>query len=171
MKGFKAFEPYKNAKRSFHPHANHAVATRTETFKCAGVFLSSSCSTLRLGTGLQVALVLQGEGQGVGSLRLRAPACLCKGFTRSALPLALSLWWMVIFIGLLMLNEPCTSCLNWTHFMVFDFGASHYAQSPLLPLVTQPPNHSPPAALLLCPSEWKALFTFAASRSEAPRGA
>lgn len=26
--------------------------------------------------------------------------------------------WMFIFIGLLMLNEPCSSCLNWMLFMV-----------------------------------------------------
>lgn len=26
-------------------------------------------------------------------------------------------WWMVTFIGLLMLNEPCSSCFNWMLFM------------------------------------------------------
>lgn len=94
----------------------------------------------------------------------RLPAGLGRSFT---------LWWMVIFIGLLMPNEPCASCLNWTHFMLFDFGASHRARASLLPQVARgnhpptPPHLRP--ALVREASEWKALFTFAGSPHEASR--
>lgn len=124
-----------------------------------------------LGARLHVELVLQGEGVCGRWGPLRAPAWLCKSFTRSALPLALSLWWMVIFIGLLMLNEPCASCLNWTHFMVFDFGASHRARPSLLPLVAHPPNHSPPAPRSCARGEWmKGTFHVCRLPPARPRG-
>lgn len=57
-------------------------------------------------------------------------------------------WWMVIFIGLLMLNEPCSSCLNWMLFM-FSRSALSSSLSLSLPSPSLTPSTESHQPLLL----------------------
>lgn len=75
-------------------------------------------------------------------------------------------WWMVIFIGLLMLNEPCSSCLNW---MLFMLSCSTIPPIPQVP--SSPPSPHPSVPSVVCEvGHWRLMNKGTLTLLMRPRG-